>query len=324
MKSDKLKPNKSTGPVQNKIIAIAHQSDLDGIGSHAILHRYAKQNNVEIRHYFVDYLNFNQTIEEISGDPNPVNCEIIIADIGYNHEIKKSENILRNLSKNNSISWFDHHKWADDTGDNIKDILKKAVIDMKFCAAELVCREFLPADKISKKIAGLARIHDFRHDRRESSENELAWRLYEVIASGYDKEKLLKFLADGDFENDCIKQAYTSYQLRKSNAMKELDLHSKKYEIGNFSCTVGFSPDELSSTIASDHLIKGGSDLVICICESGKMSFRRNNKGIDLVKIAGEFDGGGREDAAGGFFCGDINEKNYSGIFDEIIKRIRV
>ena len=244
------------------------------------------------------------------------------------HEIKKSRNILEKLSKNNSISWFDHHVWIDESnGDegngNIRDILKKAVIDMKFCAAELIRKEYIPTDKISGKIAGLARAHDFRLDRHDNSESELAWKLYEVLAAGYDNEKMVKFLTDGDFWNEELERAYKGYQMRKSNARKELDTYSRNYGIGNFSCTIGLSPDELSSTLAAEHLMRRGTDLVICIWRSGKMSFRRNNKGIDLVKIARKFGGGGREDAAGGFFEGEISEGNYLVVFDEIEVKIR-
>lgn len=290
-----------------ELVVIAHKSDLDGISCHGILHRYANLRGIGVRHYLADYENFNQILREIS---NLKEKEIVIADICWNETF--SREILKKLSREDSVGWFDHHLWERER----LDFLDKVVLDKNYCAAELVQGEFLPMDEISREIAELAHAQDFR------LKNELAWKLYDVISSGYDKEKLIEFLSSGEFWNDELERVYREYQGRKESAKSKLDGHTKIYKIGNLNYAIGLSGNELGTTTATGHLLQRNTDIVVCIWRNGKMSFRRNNKKIDLVEIAKKFNGGGREDAAGGFFNGEITEENYPRVFDEIVEII--
>lgn len=291
-----------------KLLCLAHGRDVDGIGCHAILHRYGKLKGLEMGHSFADYDKFCRCLKEI-----PANgAEVVIADLGYNKAFSECIDLLESLSVKNEVKWFDHHDWA-----GIKlDLPIEFVISSEVCAAELIQKRYLPEDGIAKEIASISHAHDFRE------EHDLAWRLYEVISSGYDKLKLVEALSEGNYWNRELEEAYRVYQRVKEEGFSYLDEHSKLYKVGGWTCLIGFSPDALGSTLASDHLLEKNTDFVICIWGNGKMSFRRNAENINLVGIASIFDGGGREEAAGGFYHKPVDERNYLKIFEEIMERL--
>lgn len=291
------------------IICIAHRKDLDGIACHAIVHRYAERRCREIEHVFVNYDDFEAAIAELSAS----DCEIVIADMGYNAGFAKLKHRLLQLAKSNRISWLDHHDWSD-----AKDFLKlpiRFVLSSELCAAELVQREYASEDEVSRKIAALAREHDFRKS------SELAAKLYEIISSGFEKPKLVQTLAQGIFWDEELEKAYEDYQIRKKNALKLLEERSKLYRIGDWTCLLSFSDDSLSSSLACDALLKKGSDFVACVWQDGKLSFRRNSS-VPLVKIAKLFSGGGRDEASGGKLEKEVKEKDYEKALEEIVQKI--
>ena len=53
------------------------------------------------------------------------------------------------------------------------------------------------------------------------------------------------------------------------------------------------------------------------------MSFRRNNKEINLAELARLFNGGGREVAAGGNLRREIKIEEVLEVFEEVIKKIK-
>ncbi len=294
------------------IVCLAHRKDVDGLASHAILRRHALKEKVQIQHFFVNYGDFNDTIKKIS---NYAGKLIVVADIGYNENFREVSEILQNLAEKNEFLWIDHHDWSDSKLNT--DI--KFIIDMKYCAAELVYRTFMEGDEISKELAYLARTHDFRL-RNEKS--ELADKIYEVISSGFDKEKIVDYLSRGIFWNEEFEDAYMKYQRAKEKGFRYLDDHVRIYK-NRYKFVIALSKDYLSSTIATSYLLeKYDVDFVVCVWKNGKMSFRRKNKKINLKEIAKYFNGGGREEAAGAKMSITIDDKNFTEIFDKIAKKI--
>ncbi len=295
------------------ILCLAHRKDVDGLASHAILRRYALINGYSIKHFFVNYGDFNDAIREIS---DYVGKLIVVADIGYNKNFMEVSEILKKLAEKNEFLWIDHHDWSDSKLNT--DI--KFIIDMKYCAAELVYRTFMKDDEVSKELAYLARTHDFRLKNERS---ELADKIYEVISSGFDKEKIVDYLSKGIFWNEEFENAYIKYQKAKEKGFKFLDEHVKVYK-NRYKFVLALSKDYLSSTIATSYLLeKYDVDFVVCLWKNGKMSFRRKNKKINLKEIAKNFNGGGREEAAGAKIDITINEDNFEEIFDKISEKIK-
>ena len=291
------------------MIIIAHDRDVDGLGCHAILHRYCALNDLPTKHLFVNYDDFCRKLVEIKGVSGE---EIILGDLGYSERISDCISDLEEAGSKNEVRWFDHHDW---TGvKRPKNV--KMNIDMTKCGAELIAAEYLPNDEIASRIASLARAQDFMED------DELAWKLYDVISSGFDKGKLAELLSQGVFWNDEVEASYIKYQNLRKTGFAYLDEHSKLYRIGEWTCLLGFSKPYLSSTIASSHLLEKNPDFVICVYPSGKLSFRRNNQEVLLRYIASLFGGGGRDAAAGGHFGAEVPEEDHIRAFDEIMERI--
>jgi oligoribonuclease NrnB/cAMP/cGMP phosphodiesterase (DHH superfamily) len=221
---------------------------------------------------------------------------------------------LEEIGSENEIKWFDHHDWS-----GIKRPENTQInIDITKCGAELVAEEYLPEDEIASKIAQLARAQDFME------ENELAWKLYDVISAGFNKSKLVKFLSRGIFWNVELETCYRDYQYKRKKGFDYLDKHSKLYRIGDWTCLLGFSKPYLSSTIAAGHLLEKNPDFVVCVWPNGKLSFRRNNPEVGLREMAALFNGGGRDSAAGGNYGATVTEKEYMRVFDKIVERINL
>lgn len=291
------------------MIVIAHDRDVDGIGCHAITHRYCEKNRIPVKHLFVDYVDFCSKLADIRGASGE---EIVLADLGYSDMISGCMPDLEDAGRRNEVRWFDHHDWR---GIKRPEHVEMN-IDMTKCGAELIAAEYLPDDEVASRMASLARAHDFM------GKDELAWKLYDVISAGFDKKRLVELLSKGVFWNEELEACYAEYQVKRKEGFDYLDGHSKLYEIGNLKCLFGFSKPFLSSTIASLHLLEKDPDFIICIWPSGKLSFRRNNPTVDLKTIAAIFEGGGRDVAAGGHYGKNVTEDNYQSVFDDIAKKV--
>lgn len=288
------------------IICIAHKKDLDGLGSHAIVRRYAKKENLDIEHHFVSYDDLGEVFRQIEGSEGNL---IVVADLGYNSKIPLET--VKSLYANNRFIWIDHHDWS--SGRKLLEAGFKFIHSNERCAAELVWNYFLPEDRVAERIARLAHVHDFR------DEGELAWKLYDVISSGYDKLKFVDFLARGITWNDVFQEVYEDYQKVKEKGYDYLEKHMVVVKVGKYSCIMAISKKSLSSTLASLYLQEKGSDFVIVLYPDGKMSFRRNNPEVNLAKMAELFNGGGRAVAAGGRLDKEINEENFKIVTEEIV-----
>jgi oligoribonuclease NrnB/cAMP/cGMP phosphodiesterase (DHH superfamily) len=294
-----------------KILIIAHNRDVDGLACHGIMHRYASLNHLSIEHLFTDYDNMMNVLLSVSGAAGK---EIIIADLGYNDAILDILGELKKISQNNRVRWFDHHDWKG--ADELLNLPIDFSIDQTLCASELVQQSYMPLDEIAIKIASIA------HNTDYMLKDDLAWRLYDVVSSGYNKSELVKSLARGDFWNPAFETRYHDYQKTKAKAFTYLEERSRDYTIAGLTVIIGFSSKDLSSTLAANHLLKKKGDIAVCLWENGKLSFRRNNDKIDLGKLARHFHGGGHTYAAGGFYPSPVNESNYLTTFEGLVKKL--
>ena len=293
-------------------ICIAHKKDLDGLGSHAIMRRFASDAGEEIIHYFADYDDLAEIIVKLSREVKGES--VVIADLGYNPKVLSARGALERLCEASQVIWIDHHDWQG--GEEILKLRLRFIHSTELCAAELVQREFMPDDEVSREIARLAHAHDFR----ESS--ELAWKLYDVISSGYDKLSFVEALARGEFWNEEFEEAYRQYQHAKQKGYAYIDEHTEVFNISGYTCAMALSKKYLSSTLASLYLQQRGTDFVVVVYPDGKLSFRRNSSEVNLRKIAQLFGGGGRDVAAGAKIEKEVTEENYKEVFREIVNRI--
>lgn len=294
-----------------KILVVAHERDVDGLGCHAIVHRYAALKHRPVKHFLTDYANIAKVL---SSFVSITGKEIVIADLGYSDALFGILDELRKLSSNNEVRWFDHHDWTG--GEELLSLPIDFKLDTSLCASELVQRHYLPLDEVAIKIASLA------HDTDFMLADELAWKLYDLISSGYDKHELVSSLARGLFWNPAFEARHQAYQKTKAKAFAYLEEHSKDYRVADLKITLGFAGKELSSTLAANHLLKRKGDIALCLWESGKLSFRRNNDKVDLGKLARHFEGGGHAYASGGFYRSPVDGTNYLEAFEIIVKKL--
>ncbi len=290
---------------------IAHKKDLDGLGSHAILRRYALAEGEEIVHHFADYDSLPELVRELSGLEGET---VVIADLGWNSRLEGVLEELRRLCSANEVVWVDHHDWGEVELGELAEA--EFVHSMEKCAAELVQERFMPGDEVSRRIAELAHAHDFRED------NELAWKLYDVISSGYDRMRFVEKLSAGTFWCEEFERAYRNYQEAKRKGRRYLDEHTMVLRVGDRTCAFALSEKYLSSTLACMHLQRTGADIVVVVYPDGKLSFRRNSDSVDVGRIAKLFGGGGRATAAGAKLDMRVDEDNYLQVFREIAARI--
>lgn len=292
------------------IICIAHRKDLDGLVSHAIVRRYALQQSLGIEHHLVSYEDIGRELNELRVSRHNL---IVVADLGYNPTIPVE--VVRELSEINTLVWIDHHDWS--SGRELLMAGFKFIHSEELCAAELAWKYFLPRDRVAREIASLAHSHDF------CEAGELAWKLYDVISSGYNKLKFIDSLARGETWSEEFQAAYERYQGAKERAYSFMEEHLIEGSVGGYSYAIALSPKYLSSTLAGLYLQGRGKDFVVAVYPDGKLSFRRNSPSVNLARVAQLFNGGGREAAAGGRLELEVKKENFKRVSGEIVGKIR-
>ncbi len=285
------------------MIVIAHNRDVDGLGCHALVKRYCMKRECKLIHIFADY----DDIEKILKRLDVKNERIIVADLAYKRIFGKE---IKRIALKNDIVWIDHHNAEFPVP--VKSIIKKTD------SAAVLLKEYLKlSDWVSMRIAEVASNHDQRRD------DPLAFKLYDVISSGFSKRRYVELLSNGFLWQNEFEKAYRDYLKIKEKAFNELEKNIKEYAVRSYRIAIALSPKTLSSTIACDFLKNKGYDVIIAVWNDGKMSFRKNNKRINLIDIAKSFGGGGREDASGAYLGKKVDKSNFDKIADEIFEKIK-
>ncbi|MFH1450352.1 MAG: DHH family phosphoesterase [archaeon] len=147
-----------------RAVILTHGSDMDGLGSHAILVRYLLKQEIkenEIIHYFVEYPEVQEKFEKLEKEIKNA-CDIYVADFNISELLFDDifKIIKKLLEKGCRIFWYDHHKWNEG---QLKELQKvaKVVVDHKKCGADLVYEEYMLKDPVSRRLAALGHDYDF-------------------------------------------------------------------------------------------------------------------------------------------------------------------
>jgi oligoribonuclease NrnB/cAMP/cGMP phosphodiesterase (DHH superfamily) len=183
------------------IVLLNHQSDLDGIGSQAILKRYFDSQGAQLELMYALYPTFIERIQEVMA-LNPE--EIVIADIGFNDSFNQVFPIFEAVIKKGiKISWFDHHQVDEETQNRLKKTINLYKNDTTSCAAKIVYEHYLPKDSIAQEIAKFAYDADYNENKFP-----IAQELQIVIANNRNDLNKLKKISDllskGLFEDKFI------------------------------------------------------------------------------------------------------------------------
>ncbi|MEJ2250095.1 MAG: hypothetical protein P8Y97_10595 [Candidatus Lokiarchaeota archaeon] len=210
------------------IISVTHEVDLDGIGSQAIVKRWAlREKNYSDDQIILDYSHYTNFIEVMKKNLNIVKQGkvefLVITDIGFNDNFE----FLFPLFKKSfaKIIWLDHHIVEDNIQKVLTEILSTYINDPKKCTAE-ICRDFfLPDDDVAKKIANYARDTDFGTKRYEEAQNLKLLISYLRGQQDFERiRKIVDFIIQGIFSNNWISERinelHTWYKRETSNALQ--------------------------------------------------------------------------------------------------------
>lgn len=302
---------------------VAHV-DVDGIVCHAIVEMWARKSGIATRHYFVNYQNIGIALgmlsEEIeSGD------EVLIADIGYSKDLIDS--FLGRYGKLAlMVSWFDHHQWDREAAERVGLAVKELTINEKLCASEIVQRRFLPESEAAKRLACLARAHDFDGEGSEKAIFDHACMIQDVIASGYPKQAIVDQLSDNILWNDSFEAAYQKYQEIRGVEIRMMDRTIERHSVlingAVANIVLVFASGKLEAKDIKRHLFeKNQCDAVIVVWSNGRIAHEVNSERLLLIsaRINNIFKGGGRGLVGGATYPESVSEKNRSDCFKEII-----
>jgi oligoribonuclease NrnB/cAMP/cGMP phosphodiesterase (DHH superfamily) len=274
---------------------LTHSRDLDGIASAAILARYLEGQGKDVKVDFVDYATQNEDLQRLR---SLTETDIYIADFAFD-EPEHYEVFNEIVAKGNRVAyWNDHHPHKDGVDEAITRYAE--ITDLcgpqPYCSAEIAQQRYLPNDTVARELAELAHDNDF-WERKVENANKLA----DVIASGYDKNKLVSLLKHGETWNPELEQVWKAYDTRRNESYGRLDDRAEITQYGMTSCVISLADDMLATSDAGDYLLnKYDTEMSVTLYRDGRMAFRRAEGGeVDLTDVARMFGGGGHPYASG-------------------------
>ncbi len=279
---------------------VAHSADPDGIITHALLERSLKEHHV--KHYFVDYPDFHQTLRNLQQQPPG---RIIIADMNLDTNLRQSKLLPELRDRHGLLDWYDHHSNSIQEQRYLEKQCRRVRVAANYCAAELVREEYLPQDPYAQSLAHLAHIHDF--EKKEDPRASVAYGLQDVIASGHGLDQLVSDLATGKIWageqfNPAYQEVLRQFQERKHQACQQLEDSLEQKIIGGYKVAFAFSDPLLYMKLAPAHLApKLEVDCLVVLYESKRNIIVEgyNRVGKHIPAFCTRNQGGGRGHAGG-------------------------
>jgi len=278
---------------------------LDGIAAAAILFRYAKLGNKDVK--LGGTISFENAGEQFTAMTAHEGGLIFILDFLPDNLAALKPQLDAITVRNRIAYWNSHHPHTAED----EEILKRcahtvdlsgplhyaAVPKTKTCAAELACARFLPNDSVAKELARMA--HDMEFWQRTDAQ---AVRLADLIAAGIEPKQLIDCMSRGVFWSDRFDNAHQDYAQKKRVALHDLIAHLQVKNILNHRFGFTLAPAWLPSADAGQHILDNhaGVDVSIVLHRNGRISFRRRDEcPLNLAELAKLFGGGGHAYAAG-------------------------
>ncbi len=289
---------------EREAAVFTHSRALDGVASAAILARYLEGQGREVKVDFIDYVTQYEDLDRMRtlGD-----TDIYIADFAFDDAEQYAVFDEIEANGNRVAYWNDHHPHKDGVNEAITRYAE--IADLRgprpHCGAEIAQQRYLPNDTVARELAELAHDNDF-WERNIENANKLA----DVIASGYDKNKLVSYLKHGETWNPELEQAWKAYDTKRNDAYDRLSEKAEVTEYGMTSCVISLADEMLATSDAGDYLLnKYDTEMSITLYRDGRMAFRRAEGGtVDLTEVARMFGGGGHPYAAGAHFDEEIQD----------------
>jgi oligoribonuclease NrnB/cAMP/cGMP phosphodiesterase (DHH superfamily) len=290
------------------IFSLTHQSDIDGVGSAALIKmRYGIPGK---NMFFADYSPENVIKSKIEiTKAAKEGAVLIIADLGLNEATKQPMlELIKNIkNKNGSVYWFDHHMWKDSW---IKEVASKcdaAIVNenAKYCATEIVRNELSLNSAFCKRFAQIVHYSDFNLRPKNKAhmktiiEYAMSITSYSQINDYSKRNNKLRHIAEviseGRLSDGIIRR--DALRFDKTNTARIKEMVSRRLIVID-KVAVGFQK-RVNSTLAGSEIIKrSGKDIAVYINTDDLHGHIRTKK-ADCVKLANYFGGGGHPHAAG-------------------------
>jgi len=267
------------------IVHLTH-NDLDAVGADAI-HRLAFGDVFTIYSSVGQFVRNLETVASVPGRGDLLS----ISDLGARGEAMGA--LLRAKENGWRIEWRDHHRWRDADLTAAAAIADYLQVDTATCACGIVARDLLPENVQAEEIARV--VCDYDLWRHEDPRSAVLGR----VASDRDhREAVRDALISGEIISGRIREANAAIEAELERAIEQSIRHATvrtgRYRI-IFAPMYGY-PSETAAAIRE----RLGSDIEVLVGPKGRFSIRSAPPVSHL--IAGEFNGGGHPNAAGGRF----------------------
>tara|TARA_Y100000310_G_C20661262_1_gene804936 strand:- start:526 stop:1485 length:960 start_codon:yes stop_codon:yes gene_type:complete len=306
---------------------IGHQSDPDGIISHALLRRSLLNNkdkdhsNEQMIHYFTDYAFLRDLLDKVKSSERG---KIFVADLSLDENIC-DETLFQQLSTNHdSLAWFDHHEPSIENKDFLDHYCNIVSLASNKCAAVLVQESYSPNNKYDQFLAHLAQVTDF--ERRDDQFSKQAYGLHDIIASGYNLKSLVEDLAEEKVVNkkgfiNGYQTVIDDFKIKKEEAYINLEKSISYQCVNGYVFAFAFSEPLLYMKLATEYLKERLKVDGIIVVYDGKPNVLAHGK-KDLGKRIPQFckiQGGGGRGHGGGFLLNhDINQETFQADIEYI------
>ena len=298
-----------------EIFSLTHASDIDGVGSAALLKTVYGIDSRNI--FFADYSGkgVSYAVAQLLKRLGKKDAVLFLTDLGMNDSLMDIyENMIKKIKKQGGkVIWFDHHVWSSRQIDRIASLCDLAVVgeNKKYCATEITYRNLITSgelkrgDRFLEEFVKLVHKSDFNIDAENGKDRKMIGTYAMGIMSyntlgpciSRDKElrKIVETISEGKFASaEMIADAELFDRINKKRTKAML---GKLYRIGNFA-SLGFSED-LQSTFGCRAIMdKTGCDLAVYINISKGTGHLRS--GIcDTTLLSKSMGGGGHPHASG-------------------------
>ncbi len=289
------------------ICVISHASDIDGVGSAALIRRkYAVPLK---RLFFSDYS--KSSLEYVDSRLRPLYKSAItlfLADLGTNESlIEGYRHILESVLKGGGkVIWLDHHPWSKRAIDELTPLCELAVVgeNERFCATEITYRELGFKDRFTRQFVRLVHYSDFNITPKSSKDYEtvgtyaLSITSYGILKSRERMTARLRHLADvissGRLYDKAVRddaQRFKRLNDRRIDGMvKSMLLYPR--------AAIGFSSYVQSTAGCVSLMERSGKEIGIYINTSNMRGHLRCEDG-DISRLASALGGGGHPHASG-------------------------
>jgi hypothetical protein len=298
------------------IIVISHSSDIDGVGSAALIKM--KYRVPTSRIFFTDYA--PKSLERVSRDVKAQlskGTTLFITDLGVNgNALSVFQDMLESVkAAGGEVFWFDHHPWSSGAARKLAHLCKLAVFgenDM-YCAAEITRMELGFKDSFTKNFCRIVHLSDFAITPKAKSDYNtvgtyaLSISLYRMKSHEGNIRSLrhmVDVICSRRLVDNRIRQDADRFRALND---RHVEAMLKDVYLGR-DIAIGFAAD-IQKTYACMKLIeKTGRDIGVYINLRDRRGHMRSIRN-DCTMLASKFGGGGHPHASG--FSPDFRKYRY-------------